>query len=92
MAYYSILKMKVTYASEMLTDFQTDYLPLYHKQTKQLRGLSPPAKYTDRATATYGRSANFLADRGCCVVSATDPHGRILGFLDRNRYYLLLQN
>jgi hypothetical protein len=26
------------------------------------------------------------------VVSATDPHGRILGFLDRNRYYLLLQN
>jgi hypothetical protein len=21
------------------------------------------------------------------VVSATDPHGRILGFLDRSRYY-----
>jgi hypothetical protein len=29
----------------------------------------------------------FLADRGCCVVSATDPPGRILGFLDRSRYY-----
>jgi hypothetical protein len=26
------------------------------------------------------------ADRGCCVVSATDPPGRILGFLDRSRY------
>jgi hypothetical protein len=29
-----------------------------------------------------------FADRECCVVSATDPHGRILGFLDRSRYYL----
>jgi hypothetical protein len=24
---------------------------------------------------------------GCCVVSATDPYGRIIGFLDRNRYF-----
>jgi hypothetical protein len=29
---------------------------------------------------------NF-ADRGCHVVSLTDPYGRILGFLDRNCYY-----
>jgi hypothetical protein len=28
-----------------------------------------------------------FADRGCRVASAADPHGRILGFLDRNRYY-----
>jgi hypothetical protein len=27
------------------------------------------------------------ADRGYCVVSATDPPCRILGFLDRSRYY-----
>jgi hypothetical protein len=26
-------------------------------------------------------------DRGCHVVSMTDPYGRILGFLDRNRYF-----
>jgi hypothetical protein len=26
-----------------------------------------------------------FADRGCRVVSAKDPHGRILGFLDRSR-------
>jgi hypothetical protein len=32
-------------------------------------------------------SANF-ADRGCNVVSVTDPYGRILGFLDRSRYFL----
>jgi hypothetical protein len=28
--------------------------------------------------------ANFFADRGCHVVSVTDPYGRILGFLDRS--------
>jgi hypothetical protein len=27
-----------------------------------------------------------FADRGCHVVSITDPYGRILGFLYRNRY------
>jgi hypothetical protein len=27
------------------------------------------------------------ADRGCRVVIATDPYGRILGFLDRSRYF-----
>jgi hypothetical protein len=31
-----------------------------------------------------------FADRGCRVVSATDPHGRILGFLYRSRYYFKL--
>jgi hypothetical protein len=30
--------------------------------------------------------APTFADRGCGVVSAMDPHGRILGFLDRSRY------
>jgi hypothetical protein len=28
-----------------------------------------------------------FADRGCRVVSTTDPHGRILGFLDRSRNF-----
>jgi hypothetical protein len=28
-----------------------------------------------------------FADRGCRVVSTTDPHGRILDFLDRSCYY-----
>jgi hypothetical protein len=28
-----------------------------------------------------------FADRGCRVVGARDPHGRILGFLVRSRYY-----
>jgi hypothetical protein len=28
-----------------------------------------------------------FADRGCHVVSVTDPYGRILGFIDRIRYF-----
>jgi hypothetical protein len=28
-----------------------------------------------------------FADRGCCVVSTTDLYCRILGFLDRSRYF-----
>jgi hypothetical protein len=35
-------------------------------------------------------SAKFVptyADRGCRVVSVTDPYGRVLGFLGRNRYF-----
>jgi hypothetical protein len=35
-----------------------------------------------------GRSYCLLsAERGCHVVSLTDPYGRILGFLDRSRYF-----
>jgi hypothetical protein len=34
-----------------------------------------------------GEVVPTFADRGCCMVSATDPPGRILGFLDWSRYY-----
>jgi hypothetical protein len=55
---------------------------------KKLHGLSPRANYTDRATATCRRSnCQLFADRGCHVVSVTDPCGLILGFLDRSRYF-----
>jgi CBS-domain-containing membrane protein len=30
-----------------------------------------------------------FADRECHVVSVTDPYGRILGFLDRSRYFFI---
>jgi hypothetical protein len=50
-----------------------------------LRGLSPPANYTDRATAVD--LVPTFADRGCRVVSATDPFSRILGFLNLSRYF-----
>jgi hypothetical protein len=31
-----------------------------------------------------------FADKGCRVVSAADPYGRILGCLDRSRYFFFL--
>jgi hypothetical protein len=58
-----------------------------HKYLK-LRGLSPRANYTDPATAACRPSYfQLLRIGGCRVVSATDPRGRILGFIDRSRYY-----
>jgi hypothetical protein len=58
------------------------------RKKKKLNGLSPRANYTDRATAACRRSeCQLFADRGCHVVSVTDPYGRILGFLDRSRYF-----
>jgi hypothetical protein len=54
---------------------------------KKLHGLSPRANYTDRATAACRRTCAKFAERGCHVVSVTYPYGRILGFLDRSRYF-----
>jgi hypothetical protein len=42
---------------------------------------------TERLPLVSEVSANFFADRGCNVVSVTNSYGRILGFLDRSRYY-----
>jgi hypothetical protein len=42
----------------------------------KLRGLSPQANYTDRATAAVGEVVPTFAGIGCCMVSATDSHGR----------------
>jgi hypothetical protein len=41
---------------------------------KKLRGLSPRANYTDRATAVCQQSyCQLLRIEGCRVVSAVDP-------------------
>jgi hypothetical protein len=42
---------------------------------------------TERLLLVSEVTANFLADRVCHMVIVTNPYGRILGFLDRNRYY-----
>jgi hypothetical protein len=53
-----------------------------------LHGLGPRANYTDRATAASRRSdCQLFADRGCHVVTVTNPYVRILVFLDRNLYF-----
>jgi hypothetical protein len=41
--------------------------------------------YRPRPYHLSAKLVPILADRGCYVVSTTDPHGRILGFLDQNK-------
>jgi hypothetical protein len=62
----------------------------------KLRGLSPQANYTDRATAACrAKLVSTFAVRGCRVVSAMDSHSRILSFWTGDIYiyiyiYILL--
>jgi hypothetical protein len=58
-----------------------------HKQTPWPQSASELYRPSDRRLSA--KLVPTLADKGCRVVSATDPHGRILGFLDRSRYYFL---
>jgi hypothetical protein len=47
--------------------------------------VSEPYRPRDRClSATLVKT---FADRWCYVVRVTDPYGRILGFLDRSRYF-----
>jgi hypothetical protein len=62
------------------------------KQNKQTNKQTP---WSESASELYRPSDRRLsakwlptfAERGCHVVSVTDPYGRILGFLDRSRYF-----
>jgi hypothetical protein len=64
------------------------YLGVKTKKKTKLHGLSPLANYTDRVTALCRRSdCQLFADRGCHLVSVTDPYSRILDILDRSRYF-----
>jgi hypothetical protein len=59
---------------------------IINKQTPWSESTSELYRPIDRRL-----SAKWLptfADRGCHVVSVTDPYCRILGFLDRSRYFL----
>jgi hypothetical protein len=63
-------------------------LAMNSKLKTKLHGLSLRTNYTDRATAACRRSeCKHFADRGCHVVSVTDPYGCILDFPDRSRYF-----
>jgi hypothetical protein len=77
----------IPYSTSAVMVIRITYLvSTYYK--KKLHGLSPRANYTDRATTACRRSnCQFFADRGCHVVSVTDPYGSILGFLDKSRYF-----
>jgi hypothetical protein len=60
------------------------------KQTNSVASVRKRTIPTERPPLVSEVSANFFADRGCHVVSVTNPYGRVLGFLDRSRYYFFL--
>jgi hypothetical protein len=76
----ALLRNKEFVREGISNEFRKNFVIHIHKQNKS-RGLSLRANYTDRATAACRRS-------WCQVASVADPYSRILGFLDRNRYYL----
>jgi hypothetical protein len=57
-----------------------DLLKLKTKQTASELYRPSDLRLSPKVVPTF-------ADRGCQVVSMTDPYGRILGFLDRSRYF-----
>jgi hypothetical protein len=54
---------------------------------RKLRGLSPRAIYRPSDRCLSAKLMPAFENRRCHVVSVTDPYGRILGFLDRSRYF-----
>jgi hypothetical protein len=64
------------------------YIYIYidkNKQTPWSESASELYRPSDRRLSL--KWLPTFADRGCHVVSVTDPYGRILGFLDRSRYF-----
>jgi hypothetical protein len=54
----------------------------------KLCGLSPLVDYNRPSDCRLpAKLVPTFVDRGCHMVSVTDPYGRILGFLDRSRYF-----
>jgi hypothetical protein len=62
------------------------YDQFLHKKKIQLpESASELYRLSDRRLSA--KLVPTLANRGCHVVSVTDPYSRILGFLDRSRYF-----
>jgi hypothetical protein len=54
------------------------------KKKKETESANELYRPSDRRLSA--KLVTTFADRECHVVSATNPYGRILGFLDRSRY------
>jgi hypothetical protein len=57
-----------------------------YKTTKTLWPESESELYRPSDRSLLAKLVPTFADRGCHVVSMTDPYGRNLGFLDQSRY------
>jgi hypothetical protein len=88
-------KLRIDFILEILTATQFgiytfprhETLRLEHnKQTNTMAWVRERTVPTERPLLVGEVIAKF-AYKGCNVVSVTDPYGRILGFLDRSRYF-----
>jgi hypothetical protein len=78
--------INIAYYREVIS---MSYSKLCKTKTK-LRGLSPQANYTDRATAAVGKVVPTFADRGVLRGQRSGvPTAVNLGFLDRSRYFFI---
>jgi hypothetical protein len=81
------MMMMTCYNLRVISCHYTDRFLILFK----LKKLNSVAWVRERTIPSDCRlSAKWLptfADRGCHVVSATDPYGRIVGFLDRSCYF-----
>jgi hypothetical protein len=66
-------------ANIMKGDSEIDFFPPWSESASELYRQSD-RRFSAKWLPTF-------ADKGCHVVSVTDPYSRILGFLDRNRYF-----
>jgi CBS-domain-containing membrane protein len=66
------------------------YIQFEKLDNKTKNKTNSMVRVRERTIPTDRLSAKWLptfADKGCHVVSVTDPYGRILGFLERSRYF-----
>jgi hypothetical protein len=63
------------------------HLLIFQGEKKTPWSESARELYRPRDRRVSAKWLPTFADRGCHVVSVTDPYGRILGFLDRSRYF-----
>jgi hypothetical protein len=63
------------------------FLPVLPNGTHKLNSVAESASelYRPSDLRLSEKLMPIFADRGCYVVSVTDPHGRVLGFQGRSR-------
>jgi hypothetical protein len=83
--YSSIGLLYYYYSCEMWSVFESLYYIQGNKKTLWPESASELYRLSDRSLSA--KLVPTSADRGCHVVSVTDPYGRILGFIDRSRYF-----
>jgi hypothetical protein len=79
-------KVDVEVSYEMLLPISQTTLLHINKQTPRSESASELYRPSDRRFSA--KRLPTFADKGCHVVSVTDPYGLILGFLD-GRYFFI---